>query len=462
MNALLQLSDQQKTLLAIAARDGSFQAETQAQRQRVRQLHERGLVRRHETNMTLCDVTDEGRAAAKALGLLGEACAVEPQVDSVAVVPARVGAGMPEIVLMLETAARLFDDGDIARARVIADGAYDLSQAEARFAAKYAATRALVPKFRQLQGDALLMETRCKISLAKAYDAAQQAGEAAKKGRPKNVAGDDIFKQAEAGLTRQEIHDARKLAAAEEKTPGIAERAIAARVAAGFAPTRANLKHAIGTKTATKEDRGNNLYETAPEGTWTILALEQFSQTVNEPFCGRGAIVRVLEAAGYDVVLSDLVDYGTATKDGECQAVIDFRDTCPEPDEPSFDIVSNPPYGDEMNSCIAHALRVHRPRKMALLLNLNVLAGFEDPDRNFYMEECPPARIYVMKHRLPMMHRDGWEGLKASSQLNTMWCVWELQEDGTYGSQTVIHRVDWEADEFARFRAAHEAESEAE
>ncbi|OMQ44973.1 SAM-dependent methyltransferase [Ensifer sp. 1H6] len=348
-------------------------------------------------------------------------------------------AKVPEIVTMLETAARLFDEGDIQRARVIADGAYDLSQAEARFAAKYAATRELVPKFRQLQGDALLMETRCKIQLAKAYDAAQEAGQAAKKGRPKNVAADDIFKQAEAGLTRQEIHDARKLAAAEEKMPGIAERAIAARVAAGLAPTRANLKAAIGTKTATKEERGNNLYETGEEATSAILALEQFSATVDEPFCGRGAIVRALEDAGYDVVLGDLVDYGTTTKDGVVQDVVDYRET----EGPSHDIVSNPPYGDDMNSCIAHALRVRKPRKMALLLNLNVLAGFEDPDRNYIMETCPPARIYVMKRRVPMMHRDGWDGNKASSQMNTMWCVWELQEDGTYGDTTTIKRVDW-------------------
>ncbi|MFT2213099.1 SAM-dependent methyltransferase [Rhizobium giardinii] len=455
MDILTLLSPEQKAVLQAVVVDGEFRTENGGGKIRIKKLHEHGLVRRHETDLGLCFPTDAGRAAAAALGL------AEPSAATTVPVLQPARASVPEMVSMLQTAARLFDEGDVARAHVIADGVYDLSQAEARFAAKYAASKMLVPKFRQLQGDALLMETRCKIELAKAYDKAQETGQAAKKGRPKNVPGENIFTAAEAGLSRKEIHEARKLAAAEEKTPGIAERAIAARVSAGLAPTRANLKHAIGTKTATKEDRGNNLYETAPEGTWTILALEQFSQTVNEPFCGRGAIVRVLEAAGYDVVLSDLVDYETTTKDGECQAVIDFRETRPEPDGPSFDIVSNPPYGDEMNSCIAHALRVHRPRKMALLLNLNVLAGFEDPDRNFYMEECPPARIYVMKHRLPMMHRDGWEGPKASSQMNTMWCVWELQEDGTYGSQTVIHRVDWEDDEFARFRAAHEAESEA-
>lgn len=445
------LSAEQKAILKATVTGGEFRAANGNDRNKIAKLHGHGLVRRHETDTSLCFATEAGVAAAVALGIS------EPAGNAAPVVIEPVRASVPQMVSMLQMASRLFDEGDVARAHVIADGVYDLSQAEARFAAKYEASKMLVPKFRQLQGDALLMETRCKIELARAYDKAQETGAAAKKGRPKNVGSDDIFKQAEAGLTRQEIHDARKLAAAEEKTPGIAERAIAARIAQGLAPTRANLKHAIGTKSASKEDRGDNLYETPPEGAWTILSLEQFSPTVDEPFCGRGAIVRVLEASGYEVVLSDLIDYGTVTKDGECQGVVDYLETS----GPSFDIVSNPPYGEKMNAAIAHALRVRRPRKMALLLNLNVQAGCEDPDRNFYMEECPPARIYVNKRRLPMMHRDGWEGNKASSQMNTMWCVWELQDDGTYGSQTVVYRVDYDSDEVERYRAAHEAEGEA-
>jgi hypothetical protein len=445
------LSAEQKTILKATVTEGEFRAASGNDRNKITKLHGHGLVRRHDTDTSLCFATEAGRAAALALGL------AEPAGNAAPALIEPVRASVPQMVSMLQMASRLFDEGDVARAHVIADGVYDLSQAEARFAAKYEASKMLVPKFRQLQGDALLMETRCKIELARAYDKAQENGEAAKKGRPKNLPDGKVFTAGEAGLSYKEIHDARKLAAAEEKTPGIAERAIAARIAHGLAPTRANLKHAIGTKSATKEDRGNNLYETPPEGTWTILSLEQFSPVVDEPFCGRGAIVRVLEASGYDVTLSDLIDYGTVTKDGECQSVVDYLETT----GPSVDIVSNPPYGDQMNAAIAHALRVRRPRKMALLLNLNVLSGYEDDDRNFYMEESPPARIYVNKHRLPMMHRDGWEGNKASSQMNTMWCVWELQDDGTYGSQTLFYRVDYDSEEVKRYRAAHEAESEA-
>ncbi|MFB2562447.1 class I SAM-dependent methyltransferase [Rhizobium sp. IMFF44] len=174
----------------------------------------------------------------------------------------------------------------------------------------------------------------------------------------------------------------------------------------------------------------------------TLLAFEGFAETVLEPACGRGAISRMLESAGYSVLLADLIDYETADQHGELQAVQDFLTSKP-PESGSFDIVTNPPYGDVLNAFVAHALRAFRPRKMALLLNLNFLCGFDDEDRNFVMDDCPPARVYVFKRRLPMMHRDGWDGEKASSRMNTAWFVWEMQEDGSYGDSTLIRRVDW-------------------
>lgn len=217
---------------------------------------------------------------------------------------------------------------------------------------------------------------------------------------------------------------------------------------------RANLRAAIGTDSASAAERGNNLYETPPEAMRALLSLMRFSMNVWEPACGRGAIARELEAAGYELELSDLVDYGTVTKHGECQRVQDFLETVePHPDRP--DIVTNPPYGTVLNAFVAHALRVHRPRRMALLLNLNFLCGFEDPDRNFAMDECPPATIWVFTRRLPMMHRDGWDGPEASSRMNTAWFVWELDEaTGTYdaaGKRDMrVVRIDWKTFENSR------------
>ncbi len=362
------------------------------------------------------------------------------------------------LVETVERARALLDEGDIVNARIVASVAYATAKTAAQFAEQIGATEKLIAKARRMQADALLIEARAKILIADKWDEAQKSGQASKGGRPKTVSDGNGFTSEETGLSRKEIHEARKLAAAEHREPGIVERAIQARLSAGLGPTRANLRAAVGTASATKAARGQNLYETPPEAMHTLLALEEFSTTVFEPACGRGAISRMLEAAGYGLVLADLVDYGTADQHGELQAVQDFLTSQPG-DGGACDIVTNPPYGDVLNAFVAHALRVFRPRRMALLLNLNFLCGFADDDRNFVMDDCPPARVYVFKRRLPMMHRDGWNGEKASSRMNTAWFVWELREDGTYGDCTAARRVDWK--DFMPAGTAITAESEA-
>lgn len=386
-------------------------------------------------------------------------------------------SGLAETV---ERARALLDEGDVMAARLLAAGAYEQAKAASAYAARFDAGQRLLDKARRLQGDALLIEARANVRLAADYDAAQAAGLVRKPGQrgkaEKALADDNGISPptvAAFGLSPQDIHAARKLAEAERRSPGIVERAIAARLAAGFSPSRANLRAAVGTDSATAAERGNNLYETPPEAMATLLSLMRFSPTVWEPACGRGAIARALEAAGYDVVLSDLVDYGTHDRHGECQGVVDFLETTrpfappsglpaispargeigqspPDgptggqaPPEAAPDIVTNPPYGAVLNAFVAHALRVHRPRKMALLLNLNFLCGFDDPDRCFAMDENPPSRVLVFTRRLPMMHRDGWDGPEASSRMNTAWFVWEQDASGRYAGPTVVRRVDW-------------------
>ncbi|KEC73174.1 hypothetical protein RLPCCGM1_c1290 [Rhizobium leguminosarum bv. phaseoli CCGM1] len=354
-----------------------------------------------------------------------------------------------DLVATVERARQLLDDGDVMAARMIAAAAYDEAKAAAAFAKRFDAAEHLVAKARRLQADALLIEARAKIGVANEWDAAKQSGYTLK-GRPKSVPDENAFSAEEAGLSRKDIHEARKLRDAEAKQPGLVERAIEARLAQGFEPSRANLRAAVGTASASKEDRGDNFYQTPVEATRTLLAYESFSGTVWESSCGLGAISRVLEAAGYEVIISDLVDRGTVTRHGELQTVGDFLATAPDEEGEGPDIVSNPPYGEVLNDYVAHALRVHKPRKMALLLNLNFLCGFADEARNFVMDENPPARVYVFKRRLPMMHREGYEGPKASSRMNTAWFVWERQEDGSYGATTVIRRVDWKEFEEAQ------------
>jgi len=354
------------------------------------------------------------------------------------------------LVATVERAKALLDEGDVIAAKVLAAHAYDNAKSAVALAERFKAGNALVDKARRLQGDALLIETRAKIRLADEWDAAKDAGLVGA-GRPKNVPEGNGFTAAEAGLDRKEIHEARKLRDAEAKEPGIVERAIAARLSAGFNPSRANLRAAVGTASATAEERGLNFYETPAEATHALLVLERFEDQIWEPACGKGAISRVLEAAGYQVHLSDIKNRDCADQNGELQRVLDFlhlrrakaHDGVPGVFKGRPDIVTNPPYGTELNAFVAHALREHQPRKMALLLNLNFICGFNDPDRNFVMDDMRPARIHVFTRRLPMMHRDGWTGAEASSRMNTAWFVWQQPHERS-ARETVINRVDWQ------------------
>ncbi|MBB3315134.1 hypothetical protein FHT77_000976 [Rhizobium sp. BK181] len=438
----MKLSDKANEMLRKAVADGVIDCPEERDVASARRLNGRQLLSRDPKVGTRFYPTEKTREYVALLDEFDEPeAAVEAHANAVISI---VNADASGLVQVVDRARTLLDEGDAVAARILASGAYDQAKAGAQFAARVGAKDRLVQKARRLQAEALLIEARAKILLAQEWDRAVADGKTLK-GRPKSVPDENAFTAEEAGLTRKEIHEARRLAEAERKAPGLVERAIQARVDAGLEPSRANLKAAVGTATATKEERGHNLYETPPEAMHTLLALEAFTATVWEPSCGKGAIARMLEAASYGVVLSDLVDYGTADSFGEVQRQVDFLTTEGDPEgASSFDIVTNPPYGQVLNSYVAHALRIHKPRKMALLLNLNFVCGFDDEDRNFAMDDNPPARIYVFTRRLPMMHRDGWDGPEASSRMNTAWFVWELQEDGTYGNQHPdLVRVDW-------------------
>ncbi|WP_367354098.1 SAM-dependent methyltransferase [Agrobacterium pusense] len=441
-------------IITTAVRDGVVTVESQQQGISANKSVSNGYLTRDKKDGKTYYPTDRAREMLAMLEGIAEPGDMPERETETAVVPVADASGL---VATVERARALLDEGDVINARIVASVVYNQAKTAAQFAEQIGATEKLIAKARRMQADALLIEARAKILIADKWDEAEVQGKTLK-GRPKSVPNENAFTAEQAGLSRKEIHEARKLAAAEHREPGIVERAIQARLSAGLEPTKANLRAAVGTASATKEERGANLYETPPEAMFTLLALEEFSACVLEPACGRGAISRMLEAFHYSVVLADINDYGTADSNGELQAVQDFLTS--QPDESgSYDIVTNPPYGDLLNSFVAHALRVYQPRKMALLLNLNFLCGFADDDRNFVMDDCPPARVYVFKRRLPMMHRDGWDGNKASSRMNTAWFVWERDEAGNYGSATIVRRVDWK--DYQPQQPAVAAESEA-
>lgn len=368
--------------------------------------------------------------------------------------PANIAPDRPDNLVSLISRARdVLDQGDLESARLLADKAYADAKENVKLAKRFRVSNQLISKALQLQGDALLIECKVKTAVANWVDEGQKAGTIATKGKRKsNVPQGNISTFEDLGVTSKYLMDARRIRDAELEEPGIAERAIKVRVEAGIAPTKSDFR-AIGTRSASKDERGDDFYQTPIEAVHALLAVEKFQPLVWEPSCGHGAISKPMENAGYVLMLSDLVDRGCANSDGEIQAVLNFVDSTPDDafglgGDGDFDIVTNPPFGIA-NQYISHALKTHKPKKVAMLLNLNFLAGFADPDRNYVMNECPPARVYIFTRRLPMMHREGYVGKKTNSQMNTAWFVWERvapelePEIGPYGNETLLKRIDW-------------------
>ncbi len=178
--------------------------------------------------------------------------------------------------------------------------------------------------------------------------------------------------------------------------------------------------------------RKNDLYETPACATIALMRAEKLPLKLWECAAGRGAIVNVLRIAGHEVLASDLVDYGQPSHFYGRDFLMEH--VAPEGCEA---IVTNPPFklADEF---VRHALRLV-PRVYMLLR----LAFLESERRRDILDGGGLSRVHVFRNRLPMMHRDGWTGPRASSATPFAWFVWDRAHVGS----TELHRISWEATE---------------
>ena len=188
------------------------------------------------------------------------------------------------------------------------------------------------------------------------------------------------------------------------------------------------LDHSCQVQRHTHAERGNDLYETPTVAVKTLLRVEKVPHVVWEPACGRGAIVHVLEQAGHHVYATDLVHYGVCGVAG--------RDFLMEREllARTQAIVTNPPF-KLAEQFVAKAIELC-PQVYMLLR----LAFMESERRRSILENCGLARVHVFRRRLPMMHRDGWQGRKANSGMAFAWFVWDRAHTGP----TTIHRISWD------------------
>jgi hypothetical protein len=166
-------------------------------------------------------------------------------------------------------------------------------------------------------------------------------------------------------------------------------------------------------------DRGLDLYETPAVAVEALRRVETLPDTIWEPAAGRGAIVYELRNAGHKVIASDICAYAGFVLD----FTADFF-TVPTAPLGTEVILTNPPYRDAA-PFVEHALTLC-PRAVMLCR----LAFLESARRAPILDAGSLARIHVFKSRLPMMHRDGWNGPRASSAIPFAWFVWDREHAG--------------------------------
>ncbi|TDT94530.1 hypothetical protein DFO45_2280 [Azorhizobium sp. AG788] len=176
--------------------------------------------------------------------------------------------------------------------------------------------------------------------------------------------------------------------------------------------------------------RGDDFYASPPEAVAAFLRAEagRIPGVIWEPACGDGAIVLPLRAAGHRVIATDLVDRGCP----DSRAGEDFLMPFPVPAGVEG-IVTNPPF-KLAQAFVDRALDV--APYVAMLLRLAFLEGAE---RKPWFEAGALARVHVSSRRLPMMHRNGWDGPKTGSAIAFAWFVWERAHCGA----AEIRWFDW-------------------
>jgi hypothetical protein len=187
-----------------------------------------------------------------------------------------------------------------------------------------------------------------------------------------------------------------------------------------------------GAKRHALAERGRDTYQTPTCATETLLRVERLPHRIWEPCAGLGAIARVLEAADHSVVAQDIEHYDGA--DPRIETGVDFFRTRTAP--PGFDcIVTNPPFM-HADQFVRHALTL--VPTVIVLLRLMALEGARRSD----IIDSHLVRVWVGKERLPMMHREGWQGKRiGNSGAPFAWFV--FRSGGNYGEPIALRRMSW-------------------
>lgn len=224
--------------------------------------------------------------------------------------------------------------------------------------------------------------------------------------------------------------------------PGLQQREERERSNSIYAPARSVAMMEPASKTETQrlhmntgnrvhslKDRGNDLYQTPGVAVRVLLKVETVPAVVWEPAAGPGSIVQQLRSSGRTVVATDLVEYGCHDSTSGVDFLFERAALAPC-------IVTNPPFrlAEEF---VEHALELCP--EVYMLLRVAFLEGLR------WERALRPhlARVHVFAPRLPMMHREGWDGpVNSNSGMAFGWFSFQRGWADKGGSPT-INWVNW-------------------
>ena len=140
------------------------------------------------------------------------------------------------------------------------------------------------------------------------------------------------------------------------------------------------------------------------------------SRNIWEVACGDGAISNHLQALGYEVYCTDIINRKLT-----CNSVLDF--TFPLGDVTWYgDILTNPPYKHALEFVTNSLSLVDHDRYVIMFLRLQFLEGKK---RKALFEKFPPKYIYVHSSRQMTYKNNSPEERKKSSAICFAWFVWQ-------------------------------------
>ena len=197
-----------------------------------------------------------------------------------------------------------------------------------------------------------------------------------------------------------------------------------------------------GGKRGSGEDRPrqkDDWYPTPALVTQVLMDHVKFEGAISEPCCGDGSLAKVIEAYGYNVVGTDLINRGYGLGHGPAFDILQSKSLA------APNIITNPPFN--ISAQIIEHLMQFRPKKLALLLKSTY---WHAKTRKKLFDKYPPSQILALTWRPDFLHLD-------RPTMEVSWFVWDQDHVGLTTYQPVskpLHEIELPAPSFVQSKAA--------